>query len=108
MENDRIQQGYEKIKQGLENAGFIWDDERHPDGIFEKVISKRQLVIVNDVEQVVETHVTLGFKYIGDGYIESENGARQITYGFSFYVNDEHVVDFWVKDMGDLMSYFKR
>ena len=107
MENDRIQQGYEKIKQGLENAGFIRDDERHPDGIFEKVINKHQLVIVNDVEQVVESHITLGFKYIGDGYTESENGSHQITYGFSFYVNDEHVVDLWVKDMGDLMSYFE-
>ena len=108
MENDSIQQGYEKIKQGIEGAGFIWDNEKDPDGIFEKTTSRSQVVVINNVQQVVKQHITLSLKYIGDGYIQSENGAREIKYGFSFYVDGNHEVDFWVKDVDELMSFFGR
>lgn len=107
MENDRIPQGYEKIKQGLENAGFIWDDEKSPDGIFEKISSRRQIVVVNGVQQTIKQHLNLAFKYIGDGYVENEDHTRTPLYGFSFYINREHLTDFWVKDFQDLTSYFE-
>ena len=103
MENNNTQvQGFEQIKQGLENAGFTQNGNT-----FTKETAKRQLVIVNGVQQTVEQRMDIRFIYLGEGYMENGDGSRTPLYGFTFSINNDNLTDFWVKDITELMSYFK-
>ncbi len=84
---------FESIKNHLLEQGFKYEGNS-----FIKIQQRQQLVIVNGQQHPVVQETKIEFEYLGDGYIESSNGAQEETCGMSLKVNGQSMVEVWARD----------
>ena len=95
--------GFNEIRNALEEVGFVFES---PDTLT-KVVRQRRVVVVNGQQVDASFDVKVQFVYLGEGYIESEDGSRETTYGMSLRYNDQIMTEFWVRDSKELFSWLK-
>lgn len=90
---------YEEIKNSIEQDLIRQGFERKGDDLV-KVNVRRHQMVVNGVSSVQEEKQEIKFSCIGEGSIDD-----QPTAGFSLFINDHNVTDFWCTCLEDFQCY---